>query len=113
MSGTCPGCGRETLTIRKPVFDGFRKTGEALVCASCGHERPAEAAAAPAPARKPALFDDVDLPARPDLFQEGDSGRACLHCRHYVVNPFRQWCGEHRREVEALDTCPQFEARGA
>jgi hypothetical protein len=110
MNEPCPGCGQETLTLRKPVFDGFRKTGDIRVCASCGYEQPAPAEAAPGPAMKPALFDDVELPARPELFEAGESGRLCRHCRHYVIHPFRQWCGQHRREVEALDTCAQFEA---
>ena len=33
----CPGCDKDALLIREPVYEGFQKTGEILKCSSCGH----------------------------------------------------------------------------
>lgn len=109
--GRCPACGREVLLIRRPVYEGFRKTGESLVCSACGHVFGAdEQPEATGPVR-PKVFADTDRSRDPDPFARDERGRLCRYCRHYTVNPFRQWCGLHRREVEATDQCPQFEAR--
>jgi len=109
----CPACGREVLLLRKPVYDGFRKTGESLTCSACGHVfADSELTAAGGPSR-PRVFTDADRTRAPDPFAADERGRLCRYCRNYTVNPFRQWCGRHRREVAATDTCPQFEARPA
>ncbi|MDZ4200197.1 MAG: hypothetical protein U1E27_13040 [Kiritimatiellia bacterium] len=113
---SCPKCGPEALTLKKPAFDGLRKTGDRIVCASCGRELGMIAAGeAPVPANpaakpRPSIFDDVEL-TRADPFAREERGRLCRYCLHYIVNPFRQWCGRHRRDVEALDTCWNFERR--
>lgn len=113
----CPKCGPDALTMKKPVFDGLRKTGERIVCASCGRDLGAVSAEAalsskkPSPRARPSLFDDVELPEKSNVFAEESEGRWCHRCLHYVVNPFRQWCGRHRRDVEALGTCWDFEAK--
>jgi uncharacterized Zn finger protein len=40
---SCTACGQESLLKRVPKYDGFKKVGEALTCASCGHEYADEA----------------------------------------------------------------------
>jgi transcription elongation factor Elf1 len=107
----CPGCGRETLLLRKPKYDGLKKVGEDLTCSECGHRFESEEKVAFTPARKIAIFGDDDRSPEIKAFAEGEADRLCGHCRHYVVNPFRQWCGRHRRDVEATDTCGDFEPR--
>lgn len=105
----CRACGEQTFLKRVPEYDGFKKTGERLECASCGHRYESEAEApARAPAR-PALFDE--RPVRPVLFRDEERGRFCRYCAHYVVNPFTQRCDLHRRAVEATDSCGDFEAK--
>ncbi len=105
----CPACGNECFVLRKPRYEGFTKVGEDRVCAGCGHtldqETEAERPAAPQ------VFSDADRPTVPDVFREDARGRLCRYCRHYVVNPFRQWCAEHEREVEATETCERFTPR--
>jgi hypothetical protein len=59
--------------------------------------------------KAPSVFSADEKPVAPEVFQEGEKGRFCRYCRHYVVNPFAQRCSRHRRLVEATDTCPQFE----
>ncbi len=57
----------------------------------------------------PKVFSDDEKTVAPKVFKEAEKGRFCRYCRHYVVNPFLQRCALRRREVEATDTCPQFE----
>jgi hypothetical protein len=110
---TCPHCGAAGLLVRKPKYDGFRRIGEEIACAACGQSVASEEELGEAPKTIPAIFADDDRPRPADLFRGESIDRLCRHCRHYVVNPFRQWCGRHRRDVAATDTCPQFAAKEA
>jgi len=107
----CPACGREALLARTPRYEGFRRTGEDLSCSSCGHVFASEADVPFRERAAPAIFTDEDRSATPDVFKNDPRGQLCRYCRHYVVNPFRQWCGLHKREVEATETCARFAAR--
>lgn len=106
----CSACGEDTFVRREPVYEGFRKTGERILCVSCGHEF-ADAESVPYKRTdKPRVFSEEDLPAKPDIFKSDEKGRNCRHCRHYVVNPFIQRCGLHHQEVHATDLCDRFSA---
>jgi hypothetical protein len=107
----CSACGADTLLTRRPKYDQFKKVGETLACASCGHEYASEEDVPFKQTRAPRVFTDADRSARVEVFAEGEQGRLCRHCASYIVNPFTQWCGLHRREVEATDTCAQFKPR--
>ncbi|HMO49693.1 MAG TPA: hypothetical protein PKE26_02670 [Kiritimatiellia bacterium] len=110
----CPSCNKETLVLKEPVYEGFTRVGEITKCAVCGHvfTAPADPDAGAPPARKlPAFFSEDDLPKKPSLFAEGENRVICRYCAHYLVNPFKQWCGFHRKEVEATDTCSNFSAK--
>ena len=104
---SCPACGRDSWLLRKPVYDGFTKTGEALSCALCGNEFASEEEIA-FKDRRPKVFSEKDRPRPVKVFREDEKGQMCRHCAEYVVNPFLQRCGLHRCEVEATDTCPHF-----
>ena len=105
---TCPACGRDALLVRQPKYDGFKKVGESLSCASCGHEFAGEDEV-PFKGRKAVrVFTDADRSKEIKVFDAGEAERLCLHCQSYVVNPFMQWCAHHRKEVQATDTCSAF-----
>jgi len=106
----CPTCGVETLMIKQPLYDGFTRIGEQIKCAVCGTilTPPPESTE---PKKIPSLFSDDDRSPVIHLFGENENKTLCRYCTHYTVNPFRQWCGEHLREVEATDTCDQFQAK--
>ena len=107
----CSACGADTLLMRKPVFEGLKKVGESLECASCGHVY-AQQEDVPFKGKKVVqVFTEADKSAKVEVFEEDEAGRLCRYCRHYVVNPFTQWCGLHKKEVEATDTCPQFDRK--
>jgi len=108
----CPACGKDTLLKREKVYEGFRRAGEKLSCAACGHAFPDEAAVPFKIKKTRPGFGRQDLPPPPKVFGEREVleavGRLCRHCAHYVVNPFLQRCGRSNREVEATDTCNRF-----
>ena len=104
----CPSCGRDTLLVRRPRYEGFTKTGELLTCASCGHEFAGEEEVPFKHRPKVQVFTEADRPREVKVFEQHEADALCRHCLHYVVNPFLQWCGHHRKEVEATDTCDHF-----
>ena len=104
----CSACGKDTLLIRKPTYEGFTRVGEDLSCASCGHAYPDEASV-PFKGRKVVkVFTEADRPKDVKVFREDEKGRICRYCKNYLINPFTQYCALHKREVEATDTCAQF-----
>ncbi len=107
----CPACGREALLLRRPIYEGFTKTGESLTCASCGHAFASESEVPFKHRARIVVFREDERPRTPKVFAEGENQRLCRYCCHYVVNPFLQRCGLQRREVEATDTCGSFVAK--
>jgi hypothetical protein len=107
----CSACGADTLLLRKPKYDGFTKVGETLTCTACGHEYATEDAVPFKGKKVVKVFTDADRSAEIKVFAEKEAERLCRHCTHYLVNPFKQWCAVHRKEVEATDTCSRFEVR--
>ena len=104
----CPACGRDAWLVRKPVYDGFTRTGETPTCALCGHAFASEAEIPFKEGGAPKVFSEDDRPRPVKVFREDEKGKMCRYCAEYVVNPFIQRCGLHRCEVQATDTCPHF-----
>ncbi len=106
----CSNCGADTLLKREAVYDGFTKSGERLTCTACGFEYASEADI-PFKAREaaPEIFTDADRSAKVEVFDDGENERLCRYCANYIVNPFTQFCSVHKKEVQATDSCEQFE----
>jgi len=104
----CAICGADTIIIREPVYDGFKKTGETLKCAACGHVYTDENQVPFKQKKHPGIFDESDASRKVSVFHESEKGRTCCYCKHYVVNPFTQRCGLNFHPVEATDSCEQF-----
>ncbi len=107
----CSACGKETMLLREANYDGFIRTGDVLRCASCGHIYADESDVAYKEIAEQKVFTDADRPEAVHVFSEGENKRLCRYCNHYVVNPFMQWCGIKRAEVQATDTCEHFEEK--
>jgi len=108
----CSSCGRDTLLTRTPKYDGFVKVGELLKCASCGFEYASESEVPFKNVQSlPKIFQESDYSRKPDVFCNDEKGRMCLHCSHYVVNPFSQRCGLTFKSVEATDSCNDFKRK--
>lgn len=104
----CPACGKETLLKRTPRYEGFKRAGEDLNCASCGHAYANEAEVPFKTKTQSNLFNRSELDAKPEIFKPDEAARLCRLCAHYVVNPFIQRCTLLHKEVEATDSCGNF-----
>lgn len=116
MLEKCNACGETGLFLHQAVYDGFTKVGDEKICAACGARQPsAPESTAARPPQKPRLADLVfgtdPLPEKPSLTADASHLQICRRCLHYMVNPFTQRCAVHDQEVQALDSCPQFEMR--
>jgi hypothetical protein len=107
----CTACGKDALVLREPTYEGFTKVGEMFTCAGCGHRYASKEEVPYKTQRKARVFTEADRSVDIELFEEGEADRLCRYCVYYVVNPFMQWCGHHKKEVEATDTCPSFERK--
>jgi len=104
----CPACGQEAFLLRQPYYEGFTKVGERLNCSACGHEFEDEQEVVfKEQARAPKVFSAADRPEKVAVF-DGQEAKICRRCAYYVVNPFTEWCSEHKRETTATDTCGQY-----
>jgi hypothetical protein len=112
MEILCSSCGERALVRAEPVYDGFKKTGEAFVCTACG-ARYASASDTPfvRGAERPRVFTEADRPRALSVFSDDERQRSCGWCRHFVVNPFSQRCGLMNRETQATDLCVRFEKK--
>jgi hypothetical protein len=109
----CPSCHADTLLRREPQYEDFRKVGERLSCASCGHLFSSETDLPFKQKKQLSVFTADEKPQKIEVFRGDEKGRNCRHCRHFVVNPFIQRCGRHHREVQATDLCADFNAKPA
>jgi len=106
----CSNCGADTLLKREALYDGFAKTGEKLMCSSCGFEYASEEEVPfKAQPSAPKVFTDADRSAKIEVFDEDENQILCRYCANYIVNPFTQFCALHKKEVQATDTCDRFE----
>ena len=104
----CIGCGEETLVRREPVYDGFKKVGEQLVCIECGQTYDPDGDVPYQEKRASSIFGAGDLTPVEDVFAGDEKGRNCRYCKHYIVNPFTQRCGLTQKIVESTDGCGEF-----
>ena len=106
----CRNCGADTLLQREALYDGFTKTGEKLICSACSFEYASEEDV-PFKTKKaePVIFTDDDRAEKVEVFDENENAGLCRYCANYIVNPFTQFCSLHKKEVQATDSCAQFE----
>lgn len=108
----CTACGQTAWARIEPVYEGFQRVGEEVVCTACGH-RYADAAPFAATAGRPQVFTAADKPCPLNIFADDERRTSCGWCAHFVVNPFSQRCGITNRETQATDLCIRFKAKSA
>ncbi len=118
----CRACGHESLAKVKKVMDGWRCTGEVVLCAFCQApvapaKPPAASAASPdtgaadaAALRRLAALLDTEPAAAPRL-ADATRGHFCKDCRHFLRHPFYSRCLHHERNVEPMEDCADFDPR--
>ena len=105
----CKNCGKESFLNREALYEGFSKVGEKRTCASCGFVYTSEQEITfKEKSEAPKIFNETDRSEKITVFDTDENKQLCRYCRHYVVNPFTQFCGMHSKEVQATDSCPQF-----
>ena len=110
MDKKCPACDTESFFIKEANYEGFIKIGEIEKCASCGHIIEVdESVKDMKPNPLASIFGDDERPGKVEVFDESDKPQFCRSCVHYIVNPFKQHCGLHNKEVQATDSCPDFD----
>ena len=107
----CAGCGDVVLARREPLYDGFKKVGEVVVCTACGHRHEPDETQAVQAQTRPAIFGADDLPERPNVFSAEERRRCCRYCRHYVISRFDQRCALTSKTVASTDLCFDFDRR--
>lgn len=106
----CRKCGADTLLKREAIYDGFTKSGEKLTCSSCGEEYATESDVPfKSKISAPPIFTEADRSVKINVFDESENHHLCRYCANYIVNPFTQFCAFQKKEVQATDTCGQFE----
>jgi ribosomal protein L37E len=106
----CRNCGADTLLQREAVYDGFTKIGDKLSCSACGFTYESDDIVPyKTKTKEPVIFTEADRSAAVEVFNDGENQNLCRYCANYIVNPFTQFCSTHKKEVQATDTCPQFE----
>ena len=116
----CPHCRQDSIVRKKTAFDGWKATGEILVCGLCGKQvGTVTANAAPAAAgrgeaeaklKKAESLLGSRLEPRKTLDREGIE-RFCKNCVHYLVHPFQSRCLHWNRPVESMSDCAKFELK--
>ena len=112
MEIKCVTCGQTTLVRAEPIYEGFKKTGEAFICITCGHfYDSAEATPFICQAPRPTVFSDKDRFKVPIVFKDDERQHCCGWCQHFVINPFNQRCGQSNQETQATDICVRFKRK--
>ncbi|MBR2373963.1 MAG: hypothetical protein IKA87_07010 [Lentisphaeria bacterium] len=112
----CPRCGERSVVKEKKIFDDdFALKEVKYYCALCGAEvqektsdHQKNTAAEQASKRLSELLGGETV-AKVRLKPEADDGHFCLHCKNYVKHPFASRCALSMREIEATDSCTEFE----
>lgn len=117
----CSACGRDSVAKLQKLMDGWRCTGEVMICAFCKapvvppsgavESRPAatEKAGASALSRLADLLDAKPVAA--PQFADTAVGHFCKDCRHFLRHPFYSRCLRHDKAVEPMDDCGDFAPR--
>jgi len=116
----CPKCDRDSVIKVVRRMEGWKCVGEELVCAFCQTEVYRSEADSdscdsgekvdPGVARL-AGFLGQEIRPRQKLTTDEDS-HFCRDCRHFLRHPFVSRCLLHDKEVDPMQDCADFAARG-
>lgn len=117
----CSACDRDSVAKPQKVMDGWRCTGEIMICAFC--KTPVVPPSGTAESRPTAtenvgasalnrLADLLDAkPVAAPQFADTAVGHFCKDCRHFLRHPFFSRCLLHDKTVEPMDDCGDFTPR--
>ena len=113
----CPSCNHQTVVKEKVEMDGWTVGDKIFVCALCEAK----------------LGDMDDLESKDEIKTKAVSGLAdlfateveekaviteeegdlhfCKYCEYYVSHAFVERCQLHKKEITAMQSCPDFKKK--
>lgn len=123
MQFNCPHCNQDSLVKLETEMDGWTKVGEYFACAMCSEKlQDVEEEAAPTPntsdvddSRKKSLLDflGTDESSREEILDDDGKRRFCRDCTHLLEHPFKVYCLLHKKSINPMDDCPEFNRKKA
>ena len=120
MQLTCPHCQQDSVVKLETEMDGWTKVREFLACAMCGEslESPDEGPTT--------ISSNVDESGKNDLLDflgtneeaveeyiaDDGTRQFCRDCIHILDHPFKVYCLHHKKDVNPMDDCSDFDRKG-
>ena len=112
----CEKCGEETFAVSKTRMNGWEVVGEYFTCALCGEEieskeDTSKSNSTPEKQNLSALanFLDTEIEEKKELSVDESETHFCRDCVHYIKHPFLTRCELHKKEVNPMDDCSNFQ----
>ena len=110
----CPACHHETVVKEKVEMDGWTVGEKIFVCALCeaklGDMNDLESKdeiKTKAVSSLAGLFD-TEVEEKKVISEEEGDLHFCKYCEHYVSHAFMERCDLHKKEITAMQSCPDF-----
>lgn len=122
MQITCPHCQQDSIVKQQTEMDGWTKVGTYLSCALCGERlQNAKSETATPPASKTDTggkknlldFLGTDEESQKELLTDDGQRCFCRDCSHLLEHPFKVYCLLHKKTVNPMDDCPDFQRKKA
>ena len=120
MQFTCPHCGQDSVVTLETEMDGWTKVGESLRCAMCRarlldvvEERSHDDVPVKDETGKTDLLDflGTNERVRDELIDDDGLRRFCKNCTHLLEHPFKVFCLLHKKTVNPMDDCSEFDRK--
>ena len=112
----CKKCCEETFAVLKTKMDGWNVLGQYFACALCGEEIESSKKISNNNSIKEnpnisalANFLDTEIESKKELSREESETHFCRDCKHYIKHPFITRCELHKKEVNPMDDCTNFQ----
>ena len=112
----CKKCGEETFVVSKTKMEGWEVVGQYFACALCGEEIESSEDLSDSNSIKEnanlsalANFLDTEIETKKELSVEESETHFCRDCKYYIKHPFINRCELHKKEVNPMDDCSNFQ----
>lgn len=113
----CPACHHETVVKEKVEMDGWTVGDKIFVCALCeaklGDMDDVESKEESSKKAVSGLADlfGTEVEEKAVITEEEGDLHFCKYCEHYVSHAFVERCQLHKKEVTAMQSCPDFKKK--
>ena len=110
----CPACHHQTVVKEKVEMDGWTVGEKIFVCALCSAKlgdmsdvESKEQRKGKAVSSLASLFD-TEVEEKAVITEEDGDLHFCKYCEYYVSHAFVERCQLHKKEITAMQSCPDF-----